>query len=187
MRPEQTERGRSGLEVRSLSIKRGSIAIILKLCRRAAVVGALLSVALPAPAFAADGVPPQVPDRLPRSNESVPEVPARLPRDNQSFPQVPDRLPNPFKQTAAAPVSITEDLKAVEQILYGEANEDISEERRLAALERTVFGASYANAKLSLATRAAGLSNVAKHLAEGRKLFAERRWKEAKTEFDEVI
>lgn len=105
---------------------------------------------------------------------------------DEAPPDVPTELPNPFRQAIRTPVSITDDLKVLEEAVYGESNEKKPEESRLGALERTIFGASYAN-KFSAKTRAQGLTNIVSHLLGSRNYFDKKQWKECKDECNEVL
>jgi hypothetical protein len=102
------------------------------------------------------------------------------------IPEIPSHLPNPYKKkTTYTPVDVTKDLKLLEGILYGEVNEGNTEDGRLAALERTVFGATYS--KNSIKTRLEGLARVVNHIVAGRKFYDAKQFQDAKTEFDETL
>jgi tetratricopeptide (TPR) repeat protein len=109
------------------------------------------------------------------------------PAEDAALPEIPQHLPNPFKKAQVKPVSAGDDLKRLEEILYGEVNEGKTDESRLSALERTVFGSSSINLRQSLATRVTNLKNAVARVSMGRKLFAEKRFKEARDELSEAI
>lgn len=107
--------------------------------------------------------------------------------EDSRLPEIPEFAPNPFKKTVTAPVNLKDNIKLLEQTLYGSLNADKPDDLRIIGLERTVFGVSYPKAKLSLAARTAGLEKVVDRLLAGRKCFEEKRWTEAKTELNEVL
>lgn len=112
---------------------------------------------------------------------------ARAQAQDFRLPEIPAFAPNPYKKPVVAPVNIKDNIKLLEQTLYGSTNDDKPEDLRIPALERTVFGVAYPNAKLSLATRTAGLEKVVDRLLAGRKFFDEKKWTEAKAELNEVL
>ncbi|MDZ4837475.1 MAG: hypothetical protein SGJ27_27125 [Candidatus Melainabacteria bacterium] len=104
-----------------------------------------------------------------------------------NLPEIPSYAPNPFKKAPTVAVNLADNIGALERTLYADVNENKPEDLRISALERTVFGTSYANAKLSLATRTVGLEKVVDRLLAGRKLFEEKRWTETIKESEEVL
>ncbi len=107
--------------------------------------------------------------------------------EDSKLPDIPEFAPNPFKKPATVPVKISDNIKELERTLYGSVNEDKPDDLRISALERTIFGTSYLNSKLSLVTRTAGLEKVVDALLEGRKQFEEKHWSESKTSLTEVL
>lgn len=105
---------------------------------------------------------------------------------DDTVPTIPSHLPNPYnKKSTLTVVDNTRDLKLLEQTLYGEANDGNTEDGRIAALERTVFGATYA--KNSMKTRLEGLARVINHIIAGRQFFEARQWEPARLEFEECL
>lgn len=102
--------------------------------------------------------------------------------------EIPTQLPNPFKpKEATKVVPITEDLKSLEIAFYGEANEDKPEDIRLSGLERTVFGVSGPYEKQALSTRTENLKKILGYMNDGRKWYADQKWQEAKSNFEEAL
>jgi len=109
--------------------------------------------------------------------------------DTASDPLIPTVLPNPLKKEPVTPINYAEHLGKMEQLLYGEANEGKTDAGRMAALERTVFGASSGNPKLKLTmkTRLEGLARVVTNLMESRRLCETKNWTAAKPALEETI
>ena len=105
---------------------------------------------------------------------------------DDAVPEIPAHLPNPYgKKETISPVDNTKDLKLLEQILYGEVNEGNTIDGRIAALERTVFGATYS--KNSMKTRLQGLALVVNHILAGRRFYDSKNWDSARLEFEEAL